>query len=117
MEKNVSDRYNVSSQLNKPFCSQDGNYDRFKINPDWLAEIWNCLLLRTGVNFINVLRTNFLYERRFSSYILALSKNSYDKFARLKLMKLTAGIVNNLNSFTSEGTQMERPILCLKKVL
>ncbi len=58
--------------MNKPFCFQDGNYDRFKINLDWLAEIWNCLLLRTGV-------------------------------------------VNNLNSFTSEGTQMERPILCLKK--
>ncbi len=44
----------------------------------------------SGVNFINILRTNFLHERRFSSYILALSKNLYKKFARLTLMKLTA---------------------------
>ncbi len=44
---------------------------------------------RQGVNFINVLRTNFLYERRFSSYVLALSKNLYEKFVRKTLMKLT----------------------------
>ncbi len=42
-----------------------------------------------GVNFINVKRTNFSYERRFSSYVLALSKNSYEKRARKTLMKLT----------------------------
>jgi len=45
-----------------------------------------------GVNFINVKRANFTYECRFSSYILALSKNSYEKFARLTLMKLTAAV-------------------------
>jgi len=45
-----------------------------------------------GVNFINVLCTNFLYERHFSSYILALSENLYKKFARLTLMKLTADV-------------------------
>jgi len=44
-----------------------------------------------GVNFINVLRTNFSYEPRFSSYVLALNKLLYKKFARLTLMKLTAG--------------------------
>jgi len=44
-----------------------------------------------GVNFINVKRTNFSYERHFSSYVLALSKNSYKKFARFTLMKLTVG--------------------------
>ncbi len=32
--------------------------------------------LSSGVNFINVLRTNFSFKRRFSSYVLALSKNS-----------------------------------------
>ena len=42
------------------------------------------------VNFINILRTNFSYERHFSSYILALSKNLYEKFARFTLMKLTS---------------------------
>ncbi len=44
-----------------------------------------------GVNFINVLRTNFSYERRFSSYILDLSKNLYEKFSSLTLMKLMVG--------------------------
>ncbi len=40
------------------------------------------------------LRTNFLYEQHlaaFSSCVLALAKNSYEKCARLTLMKLTAG--------------------------
>ncbi len=44
---------------------------------------------RQGVNFINVLRTNFSYEHQFSSYVLALSKNLYEKFVRKTLMKLT----------------------------
>ncbi len=54
--------------------------------------IWSggAMLAISGVNFINVC-TNFAYERRFSSYVLALSKNSYKKFAHLTLMKLTAG--------------------------
>jgi hypothetical protein len=43
-----------------------------------------------GVNFINVLRSTFSYERRFSSYFLALLKNLYEKCARVTLMKLTA---------------------------
>ncbi len=45
----------------------------------------------SGVNFINVKRAHFLYECLFSSYILALNELSYKKFARLTLMKLTAG--------------------------
>jgi len=48
----------------------------------------------SGVNFINVKLTNFLYKLRFSSYVLALSKNLYEKFARLTLMKLTAGLIS-----------------------
>jgi len=37
------------------------------------------IMLSQGVNFINVLRTNFSYKRRFSSYVLAFSKNSFQK--------------------------------------
>jgi len=36
---------------------------------------------------------HFLYERLFSSYVLALNKLLYKKFARLTLMKLTPGRV------------------------
>jgi hypothetical protein len=43
------------------------------------------------VNFIKVKRANFSYELCFSSYILALAKNSYEKFVRKTLMKLTPG--------------------------
>ncbi len=45
--------------------------------------------LTTGVNFINIKRTNISYECRFSSYFLALLKNSYKKRVRMTLMKLT----------------------------
>jgi len=51
--------------------------------------------LTPGVNFINILRTHFLYKRRFSSYILALNKLLYKKFACLTLMKLTAADSGN----------------------
>jgi hypothetical protein len=47
--------------------------------------------LTAGVNFINILRTNFSYECLFSCYILALLKNSYEKCSRKTLMKLTTG--------------------------
>jgi len=43
----------------------------------------------SGVNFINIIRTNFSYERCFSSYVLALLKNSYEKRARIRLKKFT----------------------------
>jgi len=52
--------------------------------------------IKPNVNFINVKRTNISYERHFSSYILALSKNSYERFAHFTLMKLTP-IVNFTN--------------------
>jgi len=54
--------------------------------------------LTTGVNFINILHTHFLYERRFGSFSLVtctykklLKRCSYKKFERKMLMKLTAG--------------------------
>jgi len=50
------------------------------------------LHLIPGVNVINVKRAHFLYKRLFSSYGLALNKLSYEKFTRLTLMKLTAGV-------------------------
>jgi len=43
-------------------------------------------------NFTNVKRTHISYKRLFSSYILALNKLSYKKFARLTFMKLTEGL-------------------------
>jgi len=49
---------------------------------------------RQGVNFVNIIRTNFLYERRFfSSNILALLKNLYEKRACIMLMKLTTDLL------------------------
>ncbi len=39
------------------------------------------------------MRTNISYERRFTSYVLALLKNSYEKRARITLMKLTIGFI------------------------
>jgi hypothetical protein len=47
-----------------------------------------------GVNFINVKRANFLYERRFGSFFLVTyveTRRSYEKFVCLTLMKLTKG--------------------------
>jgi len=73
-------------------------------HPNFLSWHWSSCTVRLytilpGVNFINVLRTNFLYEHCFSSYVLALSKNLYKKFARLTLMKLTAGYNRNYSIF------------------
>jgi len=61
---------------------------------------WRKMLmkLRLGVNFINILSTNFSYKRHFSSYFLALSKNLYKKFVRLTLMKLTLGLATYCRS-------------------
>ncbi len=59
-----------------------------------------------SVNFINVLRTNFLYERHFSSYVLALKELSYVKFARLTLMKLTACLHSQSFSQSKQSIQL-----------
>ncbi len=48
------------------------------------------------VNFINSICTNFSYESHFSSYVLALLKNSYEKCVCILLMKLTP-VVNFIN--------------------
>jgi len=53
------------------------------------------LNFRTGVNFINVKWANFSYEHcilaAFFSYMYVEKRCSYEKFARLTLMKLTPG--------------------------
>jgi len=71
-----------------------------KHNPKFNLFYW------TGVNFINIIRTNFSYERRFSSYVLALLKISYEKRMRATLMKLTTG-QNFLSYFQMERKRMK----------
>ncbi len=62
---------------------------------------WNFLVEKfnkLGVNFINILRVRFLYERELSSFSLIMlgfvifgAKILYKKHVLEKLMKLTAG--------------------------
>jgi len=47
---------------------------------------------KPSVNFINIIRTNFSYKRHFSSYVLALLKNLYEKHGHIMLMKLTTSL-------------------------
>jgi len=54
------------------------------------------IFLHPGVNFIDVKRAHFSYERLFSSYVLALNELSYKKFARLTLMKLTEDMKSSI---------------------
>jgi len=60
-------------------------------------------VLSQGVNFIKILRANFLYECLFGSFSLVTSKLkrlpkrlSYEKFARKILMKFTQGYFSML---------------------
>jgi len=58
---------------------------------------WASIFEAAVINFINVKRTIFLYERRFFMH-MSLEKScrkdvSYEKFVRLMLMKLTPGVV------------------------
>jgi hypothetical protein len=48
----------------------------------------------------------FLYEPRFSSYVLALLKNSYKKGARITLMKLTTCYIVYISINQHSFTQM-----------
>ncbi len=60
----------------------------------------------TGVNFINILLTNFSYERRFVSFFTYIEKgfrkklqkrrHTYEKFVLKMLMKLTLGWFDSL---------------------
>jgi hypothetical protein len=61
---------------------------------------------RPGVNFINVFTREFFVRTyvlaAFSNYVLALVKNSYEKFARLTLMKLTPAGQKIAHSYSYE---------------
>ncbi len=48
--------------------------------------------------YLRIFRTNVI-SAAFSSYVLALAKNSYEKRARLTLMKLTAGFPCYLDKY------------------
>jgi len=68
----------------------------FYFSPSYL---WKCCISRLWVDFINILHTNFLYERYFGSFFYIhvtrekLPKwHLYKKFVRKMLMKLTIGV-------------------------
>jgi len=65
-----------------------------------------------GVNSINILRTNFLYERRFlrtRNYRKdAKTKSSYKKCMLKTLMKLTAGGMFGIQQHTNDSKQMRK---------
>jgi len=79
------------------------------------TDVWSQgWLLCSGVNFINVKHTNFLYERHFGSlyYVHVTRKKlpkrrSYEKFACLMLMKLTEG-VNSVNIHKTNFTNLHK---------
>jgi hypothetical protein len=63
-----------------------------------IIEITFLRLNREGVNFINILRTNFLYECCFGSFFYVHvtreklpKQRSYKKFVHKMMMKLTTG--------------------------
>jgi len=43
--------------------------------------------------YVQIFHT-YVFLAAFSSYVLALAKNLYEKFARSTLMKLTVGVTN-----------------------
>ncbi len=61
------------------------------------------LLSISSTFYVQIFRTNVILAA-FSSYVLALSKNSYEKHVCLTLMKLTATVIGNLrHSFGSNS--------------
>jgi len=81
--------------------SQDSSFEQHQASP--------LQLLRQGVNFINVFRTNFSYEHHFSSffssYMYVEKRRMYENFVRLTLMKLTTGVQETVRPVpTSSGS-------------
>ncbi len=64
-----------------------------------------------GVNFINVLHARFSYERLFSSYLLALAKNSSEKRAHLMLQH-----VDEINGRCQFHQRLTSPFFVQKQI-
>jgi len=55
---------------------------------------WGTYSMLPAVHFINVIRAHFLYKRLFSSYVLALAKNSYKKSAQKNVDEIDTWMFN-----------------------
>jgi len=55
--------------------------------------------------YVQIFRTNIV-SAAFSSYVLALAKNSYEKCAQKMLVKLTPGLQRNCSNITNLNTTM-----------
>jgi len=75
------------------FGKPDKLFEAVAINITWSrtsAKVLASLLISlSGVNLINVLRSPFLYESLFSSYVLEKKALLYEKNSSKTLMKLT----------------------------
>jgi len=79
-----------SSSINKVLTNSDDAQIELKV-AFTLHPLWH-VPERPVANFINVKHAHFLYERLFSSYVLALIELLHEKFASLTLVKLTIGV-------------------------
>jgi hypothetical protein len=78
--------YSVSYLFYSVFREKRGNMKRFNVGGDPLTNAKK--IDQVSISSTLYVRINS-YKRRFSSYVLALLKNLYEKCARTMLMKLT----------------------------
>jgi len=79
--------------------NNDGGPGYVDQGEDPLLREGEVLSIHAGVNFINVLRKHFSYERHFGSFLYVHvtreklpKQRSYEKFLQKLLMKLTTGV-------------------------
>jgi len=86
------ERERERDSLKEKIVDRETEIARERYKKKQIGDTEECKIINvySGVNFINVKNANFSYELRLSSYVLALSKNSYEKIVRKTLMKLTA---------------------------
>ena len=108
----ISSALNSEPGLHKSFLHMKEEYSKFGYS-------YFCHSLRSGVNFINFIGTNFSYERCFGSFLLVtygLVPKFCTKKARKMLMKLTSG-VNFINilleAFMLADSKSAKKIDCL----
>jgi len=80
--------FTLSCKLNKKIMFYTVVYTVFRSHYLYIP-FGEKMMSSPAVNFINVNRACFSYEHLFSSYVLALNKFLYEKFARLTMMKLS----------------------------